>query len=179
MKATSEGPSVGWCRNGNSPYHEVFFEVRFLTSWVQLLTHPLCFSIFFVKIIRIFRSLSIILAHMCYALLHKPAPPLCTIAQASPTPMHYYTSQPHPYALLHKPAPPLCTIARDSPTPMHYHTSQPHPYALQHKPAPPLCTTAQASCTIAQASPTPMHYCTSQPHLCALLHKPASPHADY
>ena len=134
MKATSEGPSAGGCRNGNSPHHEVFFEVKFLTSWVQLPTHPLCFSM---KIIRIFRSLSIILAHMC-----------------SPTPMHYCTSQPHPYPLLHKPAPPLCTIAQASPTPVHYCTSQPHPYALLHKPAPPLCT-------IAQASPTPVHYCTS------------------
>ena len=87
-----------------------------------------------------------------YALLHKPAPPLCTIAQASPTPMHYCTSQPHPYALLHKPAPPLCTIAQASPTPMHYCTSQPHPYMHY-------CT----------------HYCTSQPHPYALLHKPAPP----
>ena len=87
--------------------------------------------------------------------------PLCTIAQASPTPMDYCTSQPHPCALLHKPAPPLCTIAQASPTPIHYCTSQPHPYGLLHKPATPLCT-------IAQASPTPMHYC-----------KPASPHADY
>ena len=44
VKATSEGPSAGGCRNGNSPHHEVFFEERFLTSWVQLPTHPLCFQ---------------------------------------------------------------------------------------------------------------------------------------
>ena len=124
-------------------------------------------------------SLSIILAHMCsptpmhyctsqphpYALLHKPAPPLCTFARASPTPMHYCASQPHPYALLCKPAPPLCTIAQASPTP-NCCTSQPHPYALLHKPAPPLYAVfrnpAPPLCTTAQSSPTPMLYCTSQ-----------------
>ena len=78
-----------------------------------------------------------------YALLHKPAPPLCTIAQASPT---------------------LCTIAQASPTPVHYYTSQPHPYALLHKPAPPLHKPAPPLCTVAQASLTLLHK-----HPCRLL----------
>ena len=75
MKATSEGPSAGGCRNGNSPHHEVFFEERFLTSWVQLPTHPLCRIFceehpYFQEPFRNSRQ-----PHP-YALLHKPAPPL-------------------------------------------------------------------------------------------------------
>ena len=148
MKATPEGPSAGGCRNGNSP-HEVFF--REIPNVLGPTPNPsTVLSVFFCVDHPYFQEP---LGHMCsptpmhyctsqphpYALLHKPAPPLCTIAQANPTPMHYCTSQPHHYALLHKPAPPLCTIAQASPTPI---------------------------CTIAQASP---HYCTSQPHPYALL----------
>ena len=75
MKATSEGPSAGGCRNGNSPHHEVFFEERFLMSWVQLPTHPLCCIFceehpYFQEPFRNSRQ-----PHP-YALLHKPAPPL-------------------------------------------------------------------------------------------------------
>ena len=117
---------------------------------------------------------------------HMWSPTLCTIAQATPTPMHYCTSQPHPYALLHKPAPPLCTIAQASPAhPMHYYTSQPHPYALLHKPHPyallhkphPMhyCTSQPHPMHYCTSQPHPMHYCTSQPHPYALLHKPAPP----